>query len=110
MRAQKSKSESGQILVLLAVGFVALLAFVALAIDGGSVYLDRRSAQNAADAAALAGAYDLARYPKMDTATLTSKIKEDSCNRARDNHYGTGICPPGDKTVKVDYPPVGTIH
>ena len=67
-------SESGQILILLAVGIVALLGFTALAIDGGAVFFDRRSAQNAADAAALAGAYELANDP-WDTGTLKLALK-----------------------------------
>jgi hypothetical protein len=41
---------------LLVMAIVGLLGFTALAIDGGMVYSDRRIAQNAADAAALAGA------------------------------------------------------
>jgi len=48
-------TEKGQSVVLLAVAFIALLGFSALAIDGGMVYADRRFAQNAADTAALAG-------------------------------------------------------
>ena len=48
-------SEKGQSVVLLAVAFVVLLGFTALAIDGGMVYADRRFAQNAADTASLAG-------------------------------------------------------
>jgi hypothetical protein len=48
-------SERGQALVLLVMAIVGLLGFTALAIDGGMVYSDRRIAQNAADAAALAG-------------------------------------------------------
>jgi hypothetical protein len=108
MRAQKSKSESGQILVLLAVGFVALLAFVALAIDGGAVFLDRRSAQNAADAAALAGAYEVARYTGVVDTAFISKVKAASLAIANINHYGTDY----GKTFNVDYPPVlpSTIH
>lgn len=51
----KASSESGQIMVLLALAFVGLLGFAALAIDTGMVYTDRRNDQNAADAAALAG-------------------------------------------------------
>jgi hypothetical protein len=52
----RSPSESGQAIVLLAISIVVLLGFTALAIDGGMVFSDRRHAQNAADAAALAGA------------------------------------------------------
>jgi Flp pilus assembly protein TadG len=52
----KNPSECGQAIVLLAISIVVLLGFAALAIDGGMVFSDRRHAQNAADAAALAGA------------------------------------------------------
>ena len=51
----KGSSEKGQALVLLVLGFVVLLGFTALAIDGGMVYADRRHAQNGADASSLAG-------------------------------------------------------
>ena len=49
-------SEQGQVVVLLVLAFIVLLGFVALAIDGGTIYSDRRIAQNSADAASLAGA------------------------------------------------------
>jgi hypothetical protein len=49
------KEESGQILIILTVGIVALLGFLALAIDGGMIYADRRYDQNAADASSFAG-------------------------------------------------------
>lgn len=54
--SQHHDSERGQAIVILALAMVALLAFAALAIDGGNTYVERRRAQNAADAAALAGA------------------------------------------------------
>lgn len=57
MNARGSKLERGQAMFLLVFGMVALLGFAALAIDGGMVYSERRHAQNAADAAALAGAF-----------------------------------------------------
>lgn len=46
----------GQALVLLGLAFAGLLALLALAIDGGNALVQRRRAQNAADAAALTGA------------------------------------------------------
>src|ERR671912_1529724 len=49
-------NERGQILVLFAGAAVALLIVAAIAFDVGSMYLERRDQQNAADAAALAGA------------------------------------------------------
>lgn len=51
----KARSESGQIIVILALAFVGLLGFAALAIDTGMIYSDRRANQNASDAAALDG-------------------------------------------------------
>lgn len=50
------KSEQGQVLVLLALGIVGLIGLMALAIDGGTGFADRRHAQNTADNAAYAGA------------------------------------------------------
>ena len=46
----------GQTLVIVALALFALIALVALAIDGGNLMAERRQMQNAADAAALAGA------------------------------------------------------
>jgi hypothetical protein len=53
MKATKSR-ENGQALIILVVGMIVFLAFVALAIDGSMVYSDRRRAQNGSDAASLA--------------------------------------------------------
>jgi hypothetical protein len=61
MRRHLLRHTDGQVLVLLALAmplFLALLAFVA---DGSSLLVERRSIQNAADAAVLAAAQDLNR-------------------------------------------------
>ena len=50
---KSNNSEGGQVLAFLAICFVVLLGFAALAIDGGMVFADRRQAQNAADASSL---------------------------------------------------------
>ncbi|GAB4579123.1 MAG: hypothetical protein Fur0022_18610 [Anaerolineales bacterium] len=57
MKQSQNSSESGQVLVILVLVIVGLLAFTALAIDGGLIFADRRGAQNAADASVLAGGY-----------------------------------------------------
>lgn len=54
---QSSKKEKGQALVIIALAFVAIMGFAALAVDLGRVMSTRRSAQVAADAAALSAAY-----------------------------------------------------
>lgn len=51
------RSEHGQVLVIFALGLVATIAMVGLVLDGGSALVQRRTQQNVADAAAMAGAY-----------------------------------------------------
>jgi Flp pilus assembly protein TadG len=54
------RSETGAVLVYLSVAMIGLVAFSALCIDYGVMWSSRRQAQNAADAAAHAGAVSLA--------------------------------------------------
>ncbi len=49
----------GMVAVLMAVLLPVVVGVMALALDGGLIYLQRRQAQSVADAAALAGAYQL---------------------------------------------------
>ena len=56
MEAAWLRKQSGQAVVLVAVAVLVLTAILALALDGGGIYLDKRQLQNAADSAALAGA------------------------------------------------------
>jgi len=51
--------EDGQAFVLIALLMVVLMGFAALGVDVGSAYFTKEQLQNAADAAALAGAKDL---------------------------------------------------
>jgi Flp pilus assembly protein TadG len=67
----KNKYETGQSLVIIAISFLALTAVAALIIDGGSLYLNRRNAQTAVDAAALAGARELCVKKSSNTAIQT---------------------------------------
>ncbi|MEY2818175.1 MAG: hypothetical protein RL275_1638, partial [Chloroflexota bacterium] len=56
---KRTINEKGQSLVIIAFAFFGLVAIAALAIDGGVLYLNRRNAQTAADAAAMAGAHEM---------------------------------------------------
>lgn len=67
-----ARSESGQSLVLIALALVALFAIAALAVDGGQLFAERRTAQSAADNAALAAAYALCAENDPATAALSS--------------------------------------
>ncbi len=105
MRNQKANNEHGQAMVLLVLVIVGLMGALAVSVDGGMIMYDRRSAQNAADAAAMAGGFELANNP-WDTTTLSSRIQTAGISRAADNGYSA----PG-KTVVVEYPPTAdTFH
>jgi Flp pilus assembly protein TadG len=53
--SRRRSRERGQILVIVAGGLIGIIAIAALAIEGGTLVLNRRDAQNAADLASLAG-------------------------------------------------------
>ena len=55
----EGKGQSGQTIVFVAIALLVLLAFVALSVDVGNVWGQRRRMQNAADAGALAGAREI---------------------------------------------------
>jgi hypothetical protein len=81
MMKTKSFNERGQALILIALAAIGLFAIAGLAIDGSAKYADRRHAQNAADAAALAGALAKSENPPDP---LWNIIAQD---RALDNGY-----------------------
>ena len=60
---RRLRGESGQALILAAAAMVVILGMAAMAIDVGMFLQERRDLQNAADAAALAGAADLPDSP-----------------------------------------------
>jgi uncharacterized membrane protein len=69
LRQALGSDERGQILVIVAGGMIALLAIAALALEGGTLLLNRRDAQNGADLASIAGTREVAlKY--VDTATV----------------------------------------
>ena len=73
-----------QVVVLFAFALIAMLALVALTVDGGTLYLQRRTAQNAADAAALAGA----RALQQSTVQTTSTVPDAICQYLLANSFG----------------------
>ena len=67
------REESGQTLVYVALSLVTLLLFVALAIEAGHLYAERRRMQNAADAGALAGVRELCLGGAAPTAVAVAR-------------------------------------
>jgi len=87
------RRERGQTLAVVAVMIVLLVAFLGLVIDGGNVYAQRRQMQNAADAAALAGARALA-LGKGNSAAKTTAEQFAQAN-------GAAACVPKTETYTV---------
>jgi hypothetical protein len=77
MNGNRNKDQRGQSIILVALLFLALILFAAIAVDLTSTYFQRRVAQNAADAAALAGAQELGAYldAHPETTTSDSQVK-----------------------------------
>lgn len=95
--ASRGRADDGQIIVIFALGLVAMIAMVGLVLDGGSTYAQRRGQQNAADLAAMAGANQfLLTGDKTAALTVAQTI-------AADNGYGHD--PAAGKTVTVSYDP-----
>ncbi len=72
MRRSKKACRRGTIVPLMAVSAAVMLGFVALAIDVGRLAVARTQCQNAADAAAIAGARTLATGTAANLATATA--------------------------------------
>jgi hypothetical protein len=82
------QGEGGQALAAFALILTTLLAGAALAFDAGAMILERRAQQNAADAAAIAGA----RYVDTDTAKARSAAAQiAAANGFVDGQNGTRL-------------------
>jgi hypothetical protein len=92
MREFRVLRSRGQAAILVALVAVAVIAFVALAVDGGQAYSLRRQSQNAADGAAIAGTYVMVEYsgasPVADILRNVNTYAE--ANGVRDTNGGPG--------------------
>ena len=62
MNASESRSERGQVLVIVAAALLGLVAMVGLVIDGGYAWGEQRQTQNGADSVAMAGTIVVQHY------------------------------------------------
>lgn len=91
-RGDRDGSRRGQMTIIVAVMATALLAFLALTIDGGYAFSQRRAMQNAADAAALAGARQLAAAGVGDVVvdtTISSTVRQAATNNGWNSTTGS---------------------
>ena len=82
---RKFASERGQALIIITFAMIGLIGITGLAIDGGMAFSDRRHAQNAADAASLAGALAKLRTPEGDD--FRPAMQSVARDRAGENGY-----------------------
>ncbi len=92
------RASQGQVIVLFVLGVTALILIAGLAVDGGNAFLNRRTAQNTSDLAALAGTKAVAEYytstPAMSAAAAGAAVYNNVLARAADNDCtGTGAVP-----------------
>ncbi len=101
------RSESGAMLVQVAVAFLALTACSALAVDFGAFWLSRTQAQTAADAAAMAGAVALS-YDSSDKTD--SGLAKKSARAISQANLVWGEAPAVNITTDITFPvcPDGT--
>ena len=94
------EGEGGQAVVLIAISFLALLMAVGLAIDAGQLFVARRTMQEAADAAAYAGA--VVRYQNGSVPAARVAAFDDAAR----NGYPMG----GAFTVEVNAGPSSGLY
>jgi Flp pilus assembly protein TadG len=103
-RPTRYRSARGAVIIHVAIALLGLMAFSALSIDYGVMWVSRRQAQNAADAAALAGAISLAFVDADDQARArraaeaageANLIWNQAPTIDPDADIFIGTCPPG---------------
>ena len=92
--------EYGQSVVLVALMLVGLIAMLALVLDGGNYYTQRRIAQVAADAGALAGAREFC-VSENSAAAINQAFEYAVTHNEADNAIVTFDSGSGDVTVEA---------
>jgi Putative Flp pilus-assembly TadE/G-like len=95
----RPRDERGAVLVHVTVAIVGLLGFAALVIDYGVMWSSRRQAQNAADAAAMAGAISLA----YDDPDDFDRARESAVKTGTENVV-FGLSPNIDPDADISFP------
>ena len=93
MASRLKEDSRAAILIITALLFPVLVAFLALALDVGKIYDLKRRTQNAANAGAIGGAYEV--YAEVNQAG-----QEDSIKNGFDNSDSN-------VTVTINYPTLG---
>ncbi len=106
LRRHFARDEDGQALVMVAIVFMALLFVVGLAIDAGQLFAAKRTQQEAADAAAFAGAVVLYQGGTVGQATQAA-IDDASKNGFVDGVNSTTVTVNGSNVASSNAPTTG---
>ena len=99
-------SEGGQAIVMVAIVFMALLFAVGLAVDSGQLFASKRAQQEAADAAAFAGAVVLYQGGSVSQATAAA-IADATTNGYTDGVNSTTVTVNGVNVASSNAPTSG---
>ena len=92
MLRRKSSSETGQVLIIFAFAFIAIIMTLALLFDGARALVLRRQMQDASDSAALAGANVIQGLsPKQCSLTAGPPVGAPLPPGERDRHVRPGL-------------------
>lgn len=114
-RNVRRTGETGQAVVVIALLMIGLVAMLGLVLDGGNAYAQRRRMQNAADAAALAGAGRMSQSGTSNQQVLASVNEYATRNGASPNPPAYYIRSNGHQMNRVasypayDQPPQGAV-
>jgi hypothetical protein len=70
-RISRPHRQRGAVAIIVGLSLAVLVGFAGLALDGGRLYVNKTELQNAADACALAAAYELTGAPAIPAASFT---------------------------------------
>src|SRR5499433_3807079 len=99
---RRRDGERGHVLVTVALVLFVLIGFAVLTVDIGVASSARTEAQRAADAAALAGAFEFVTNPNLTGQALTDAITSSAKNTAAQNTILGAAVPTSDVTVSID--------
>ena len=109
---KQRRPASGQIIVLFALIIGVVILGTGLVVDGGNALAQRRTAQNAADFAALGGARIVAEWVDADTVNGTDANVQAAITTAVTSNGGTAVVfggPDGPRYVRSDGTPNGFV-
>ena len=78
----RRRGEQGQSVVIVALALFAMMALLAVTFDGANAYFQRRMAQTASDAGALAGARELCVTDSYEAAVEVARAYAEDHNEA----------------------------